>query len=98
MIEALQTLHKGGAPMSPKIARSIIREFQNQNIEDQYLLTTREKQILKKLECGMRYKEIAEDLNISPHTVHTHIKRTYEKLHAKNRKEALITARKKGMI
>jgi DNA-binding CsgD family transcriptional regulator len=37
-------------------------------------------------------------LSISPHTVHTHIKNIYEKLHAKDRQGALIAARKKGII
>ncbi len=98
IIEALHSLRRGGAPMSPKISRKVIREFQQGNINDQYILSPREKDILREIEKGMTYKEIADKFNISPHTVHTHIKNTYEKLHAKDRKEALVTARKKGII
>ena len=46
----------------------------------------------------MTYKEIATDLSISSHTVHSHIKRIYEKLQSKDRTEALVKARKSGVI
>ena len=98
LIEALFDLHNGGAPMSPKIARSIIREFQAAGIDEQYLLTPREKEILLQLEKGYTYNKLADELNISPHTVHTHIKNIYEKLHVRGRDEALLKARKKGII
>ncbi|HAK89278.1 MAG TPA: DNA-binding response regulator [Nitrospiraceae bacterium] len=98
LIEGIHNLHEGGAPMSPKIARKVIIEFQEEGVQEQYLLTHREKEIVKEIENGLSYKEIAVKFNISPHTVHTHIKKIYEKLHAKDRKEALVKARKKGII
>jgi DNA-binding NarL/FixJ family response regulator len=98
IIEAIYNLAKGGAPMSPKIARALISEFQEKTIEDQYLLTPRETEILRELEKGQTYKDLAGKLCISPHTIHTHIKNIYEKLHAKSRKDALIKARRKGII
>lgn len=100
LVEALEELYKGGAPMSPKIARAIISDFQSdkEKIEEQYLLSPRERTILKNIEQGLSYKEIATEQNISPHTVHTHIKHAYEKLHAANRKDALVKARIKGII
>jgi DNA-binding NarL/FixJ family response regulator len=98
LIDALHTLAKGGSPMSPKIARKVIREFQNEGIDEQYLLSHRETEIVKEIENGLTYKDIAMKLNISPHTVHTHIKNIYEKLHAKDRQGALVAARKKGII
>jgi two-component system NarL family response regulator len=98
LIDALYTLAKGGSPMSPKIARKVIREFQDEGIDEQYLLSHREKEIVKEVENGMTYKDIAAKFNISPHTVHTHIKNIYEKLHARDRQGALLAARKKGII
>ncbi len=98
IVEAIHILHHGGAPMSPRIARKVIMEFQDEGISEQYILSNREKEILREIENGLSYKEIASKLNISSHTVHSHIKKTYEKLHAKNRQEALITARRKGLI
>ena len=98
LIDALHTLAKGGSPMSPKIARKVIREFQDEGVDDQYLLSHRETEIVKEIENGLTYKDIAAKFSISPHTVHTHIKNIYEKLHAKDRQGALVAARKKGII
>ena len=98
LIDALHTLAKGGSPMSPKIARKVIREFQGEEVDEQYLLSHRETEIVREIENGLTYKDIAAKLNISPHTVHTHIKNIYEKLHAKDRQGALVAARKKGII
>ena len=98
IVEALHSLHNGGAPMSPKIARKVIGEFQEKAIGEQYLLSRREKDILMLIEAGLLYKQIADKLAISPHTVHSHIKKIYEKLQAKNRQDALVKARRKCII
>lgn len=98
IVEALNNLHQGGAPMSPKVARKVIQEFQDESINEQYLLSKREQEIVREIERGLSYKEIADKFNISPHTVHAHIKKIYEKLQAKDRQEALMKARKKGII
>ncbi len=98
VIESIHSLYKGGAPMSPKIARKIIHEFQDDALSEQYLLTQREKEVVKRVEEGLTYKEIGERLSISTHTVHTHIKNIYEKLQAKDRNDAIIKARQRGII
>jgi len=98
LIGAIYGLHEGGAPMSPKIARMIIQEFQEKKHLDIYLLTPREKTILKHMESGQSYKQIAKKLQISIHTVHSHIKNIYEKLHAKTRKELFFKARRTGVL
>lgn len=97
IIESIHSLYKGGAPMSPKIARKIIHEFQD-DAGGQFLLTPRETELVRRIEEGLTYKEISERLGISIHTVHTHIKNIYEKLQAKDRNDAIIKARKKGII
>jgi len=98
LIDSLHKLYEGGAPMSPKIARMVIQEFQDNGNSEQYLLSRREKEVLIEIERGWSYKEIANKLNISPQTIHTHIKKIYEKLHAHDRQDALLKARKKGII
>jgi DNA-binding NarL/FixJ family response regulator len=99
VIESIHALYKGGAPMSPKIARKIIHEFQDDGPNsEQFLLTQRETEIVKRVEEGLTYKEIGERLSISTHTVHTHIKNIYEKLQAKDRNDAIIKARQRGII
>ncbi len=98
IIEAIHNLARGGAPMSPKIARAVINEFQDKAVEDAYLLTPREKEIMRGVEQGLTYKDLARVLGISHHTIHTHIKHIYEKLHATSRRDALIKARRKGIL
>jgi two-component system NarL family response regulator len=98
LVESLQNLHQGGAPMSPKIARKVIQEFQNSSEEGENPLSARESAIVRSIEQWLSYKEIAERYCISPHTVHTHIKNIYEKLQANGRRDALKRARKFGII
>ncbi len=99
LTEAIFDLAAGGAPMSPRIARSVIRVFQTENIvAEDYLLTARERDVLALLERGYTYKDAAQELSLSPHTVHSHIKKVYEKLHATSRDEAVRRARLKGLI
>lgn len=98
LVEAIRNLYEGGAPMTPKIARQVIQEFQDDIPNERCLLTPRETEILKSIEKGLSYKEMADIFSISPNTIHTHIKHIYEKLHAKTRQDALLKARKKGII
>lgn len=98
IIEALNNLHAGGAPMSPKIARKVIQGLKGETVNEQYLLSRREREIVREIEKGLSYKEIADRFHISHHTVHSHIKKIYEKLQAKDREGALIMARKKGFL
>jgi two-component system NarL family response regulator len=99
LIEALSSLYQGGAPMSPKIARKVIGEMQNPGKPpDADLLSRREKDILAGIALGRSYKDLSQALNISPHTVHTHIKKIYEKLQAFSRADALQKARDLGVL
>lgn len=104
LIESLRELHEGGAPMTPKIARKLMVEFRLQTAPvdgsepQQEQLTHREIEIMRNLEKGLSYAEIAEQLKISPHTVHTHIKNIYEKIHAQSRADMLRKARRLGVI
>lgn len=99
LVEALHTMSRGGAPMSPRIARAVVRTFQDEAaVQEDYLLSGRERDVLHQLEKGLSYKEVGKALAISPHTVHSHIKRIYEKLHARSRGEAVRIARMKGLV
>lgn len=60
--------------------------------------SARERQVLLLLDEGYTYEEVASVLFVSRHTVHTHIKRTYEKLHAHGKAEALTKARLRGIL
>lgn len=98
LVEALYELHAGGAPMSPQIARKVIGEFHGVSPDDQSVLTRRERDILACIDQGLSYKEIAGTLHLSVHTVHTHVTHIYEKLQSKSRRDALMKARKMGII
>ena len=99
LIESLRSLHAGGAPMSPRIARKMLLELQAlAEATPQAGLTAREVDVLKSIAQGMTYKDIADSLGRSAHTVHAHIKAAYEKLQAADRAAALRKARSLGLI
>lgn len=97
LVEALHQLDAGGAPMSPRIARSVLRELRGGPAQPDPL-SPRERQLLKLVDEGLTYKQIAERLSVSTHTVHSHIKNIYDALHANSRGEALSAARSRGLI
>ena len=94
LIRSLRTLTEGGAPLTAKIARLLIREIQ----PSQDPLSDREHEVLKALSDGYSYKEVAAQLVVSSHTVHTHVKNIYEKLQVSGRRQALEKARQQGWI
>jgi DNA-binding NarL/FixJ family response regulator len=91
LVEAVQQVHAGGAPMSLQIARKVINHFhQSKPAPDVEQLTSREQEILKLLAKGYMYKEIADHLAISMSTVRSHVCAVYEKLHVHSRTEAAL--------
>jgi DNA-binding NarL/FixJ family response regulator len=90
ILDSITEVYHGGSPMSSQIARKVIASFQQKSsIDDSDILTLREKEILKLLSKGLRYKEIASDLNIRMDTVRSHTRNIYEKLQVQSRTEAL---------
>lgn len=94
--DALVTVNRGGAYMSPSIARKVIEYFSPRKSEDDdaNALTPRQEQISQGLVDGLSYKMIADRLNISVETVRDHIKKIYKKLQI-NSKAELIKQRLK---
>lgn len=97
LVDALYNLRNGGAPMSPKVARAVITAFQGEG-QECFILTSRECEILKGIDAGLTYKDLADKLCLSTHTVRTHIRNIYEKLHVKSKHEALFKAHKTGLL
>jgi len=84
--------------MSSHIARKVLQHLHEQAPADNNLLTPREQDVLRQLGKGRSYQETADELNISPHTVHSYIKSSYEKVQASDRKQLLHKARRLGWI
>jgi DNA-binding NarL/FixJ family response regulator len=102
IVAAIFEAKAGGSPMTPQIARQVVRFFQHPppvGVSTPVrgdVLADREKEVLDGLAKGFLYKEIAESLQISPHTVNSHIRRIYEKLQVRSRCQAV--AKYRGLI
>lgn len=101
ILSAIDDAMEGGAPMSPAIARKLIKLLGRLNQQNgqadriakearvKRLLSDREFEILQQLASGKQYAEIAELLFIAVDTVKTHIRHIYEKLEVRNKTEAI---------
>ncbi len=91
LLEAIREVHRGGSPMTTHIARKVTQSFQRVGLSAKPTenLSEREQEVLDCLSQGFLYKEIAEKLGISYETVHTYIRRIYEKLQVRTRTEAV---------
>ena len=90
LLDAIREVNRGGSPMTAHIARKVVQSFQkNAPAQPAENLSEREQQVLDLLSQGLMYKEIADKLQISYETVHTYIRRIYEKLRVRTRTEAV---------
>jgi len=91
LLEAISEVRRGGSPMTTHIARKVVQSFQKAGPSPRSTenLSQREQEVLDCLSQGFLYKEIAEKLGISYETVHTYIRRIYEKLQVRTRTEAV---------
>jgi len=96
LLQSIKEVFKGGSPMSTNIARKVILSFQKTTPPSP--LSNRETEILKLLCDGMNYRSIAEKIFLSSHTVKSHIKNIYKKLHVNSRAEAVKKAIKDNLL
>ena len=91
LLEAIREVHRGGSPMTTHIARKVVQSLQKtkSTAKPSETLSPREQEVLDCLAKGFLYKEIAEKLGISYETVHTYIRRIYEKFQVRTRTEAV---------
>ncbi len=99
--EALREVSRGGASMNPEIARKVLDLFNNQKPQraasDQGL-TERELEVLRLIVAGLTKKEVAVRMDLSQHTVDTHLRNIYQKLHVNNRAGAVATAIRERLV
>lgn len=105
VVEELRCVHRGGSPISPIIARSVLRLLQQKDppeavpaAADSDLLSAREAQVLELVAKGFSYDEIAQQIGVSRHTVLTFVRRIYAKLEVSSKMEAVNAARRKGLL
>ncbi len=98
LFDAIDEVMRGGAPLSPAVARLVLQSMHKPADDNPYKLTQREKEILLSLSQGNSYKMIAADFSISIDTVRTHIKKIYEKLHVHSQTEAVSKAINEGLV
>jgi DNA-binding NarL/FixJ family response regulator len=99
IFEAVREVTRGGAPMTPKIARKVLGSFkQPRRMEPEEQLSDRELEILELLGKGMSYPQIAQTLYLSHGTVQTYVKRIYRKLEIHSKLDIVsILNRRKDM-
>jgi DNA-binding NarL/FixJ family response regulator len=100
ILDAIKDAYRGGAPITPTMAYKVLRFFQTANtvITTDYGISEREKRILKCLVDGMSYKMIAENEGLSYHTVNSHVRNIYDKLHVHSMSEAVSKALKEDLL
>jgi len=91
LLDAIREVRRGGSPMTTHIARKVVQSFQKESasVPAGEALSAREQEVLDHLSQGFLYKEIADKMGISYETVHTYIRRIYEKLQVRTRTEAV---------
>lgn len=99
LIEAIHLAVKGGSPMTPQIARRVLKSFHKYRpTHEDDKLTDKEQTILNLLAEGKSYKKIAEEIFLSVDGVKYHIRSIYEKLHVHSRAEAVSKGQKLRLL
>jgi DNA-binding NarL/FixJ family response regulator len=99
IVESIRDVYAGGAPMTPRVAHSVLDMFSRLLVPHRdYGLTNREQKILELMTQGMIKKEIADQLSLSYHTVDTHLRNIYAKLHVNTRTGAVAKALKERLF
>ncbi len=95
ILDAIREVYNGGAPMTPSIAKKVLKHFQSDPtvyVKVDYHLSPRENEVLALLVQGYSYKMIADKLFITYATVRAHMTKIYEKLHVSSMTEAVAKA------
>jgi DNA-binding NarL/FixJ family response regulator len=105
LVDLIIQLRAGGSPISPVIARKLLKRFTRQDAGAASIaapgspsLSQRESEVLALLAKGFNFGEIARLLEVSPHTVTAHVKKIYQKLAVHSRGEAVFEAGKMGLL
>ena len=99
IVESIHEALVGGAPMTPRVASSVLQMFSKMAQPKQdYSLTERDRKILELMTQGLLKKEISDKLELNYHTVDTHLRNIYTKLHVHSRSGAVAKALKENLV
>jgi len=109
MVLEIRSLHGGGSPISPLIARQILQRFRQDekpatapvaptSDKPRVALSAREQEVLESITKGFTSDEIAALMSVSRHTVLTYVRRIYTKLEVNSKAGAIYEARKRGLL
>jgi RNA polymerase sigma factor (sigma-70 family) len=103
ILPAVRNVRDGKPYFTPSIARLLLEDYmralKQNNLQDSYdLLTEREREVLQLLAQGKSNKEVAQILNLSPHTIDSHRTNMMQKLNLHNTAEIVLYAVRKGII
>ena len=100
LLECLQEVVAGGAPMSPEVARRVVKLFREIRppARASHNLTPQETELLKLLVEGHNYKTAAAELGITTNTVSFHLRNIYAKLQVHSKSEAVAKALRDHLV
>lgn len=100
IIDAIREAHTGGAPMTPSVAKQVLKLFSQpfQKSDALQTLTAREHDVLALLVRGYSYKMAAGEMDIGIETLRFHVKNIYGKLHVNSKSEAVAKAIQNRMM
>jgi DNA-binding NarL/FixJ family response regulator len=103
LLPAVRSVQSGKPYFSPSIAKILLEDYirmlQQNQLQDSYdLLSQREKEVLQLLAEGKSNKEVAQILNLSPHTIDSHRTNMMQKLGLHNTAEIVLYAVRKSII
>lgn len=101
----LDAVVAGEPALSPGLARRVLDEFARmarsepeRPPEPEQALTTREGEVLRHVAAGSTNREVGQALHLSEHTVNFHMKNILQKLHMRNRAQAVAYAIRTGLV
>jgi DNA-binding NarL/FixJ family response regulator len=109
LMNEIRSLHSGGSPISPLIARKLLTHFRSDPKKsmqpdvqfadtNRAALSKREQEVLEYITKGFSSNEIANLMHVSPHTILTFVRRIYSKLKVTSKTEAIYEARNQGLL
>lgn len=97
-MQAIREVADGGSFFTPSVAKSFTEFSAAATAGRIYTAYRQGKEILKLLVDGLSYKMIADKVSLSFHTIHTHLRNIYEKLHVNSKGEAINKAMKNKLV